>query len=241
MAQIIMEYPILIFFGLAPSAAWLLFYLRKDVHPESNRMILKVFFFGMIVALPVVLAEMGITGEINKLNLPHLLISVLSIFLGVALVEELIKYLVVREKVLEHHEFDEPIDAVLYMIIAALGFAASENILIIFSLGPKFLLGDVFSISIFRFLGATFLHGLASGIMGYFLALSIYETGKRTRLLFVGIVTATLLHGLYNLSIIEIGGKSGFIIPVIVLLGSTVFLTYGFKKLKKLKSICKIH
>ena len=74
-----MEYPILIFFGLAPSAAWLLFYLRKDVHPESNRMILKVFFFGMIVALPVVLAEMGVTGEINKLNLPHLFISVLVI------------------------------------------------------------------------------------------------------------------------------------------------------------------
>jgi RsiW-degrading membrane proteinase PrsW (M82 family) len=77
--------------------------------------------------------------------------------------------------------------------------------------------------------------------MGYFLALSILETKKRTRLLFRGIILASLLHGLYNFSIIEIGGNLGFIIPIIILLGSAAFLTCGFKRLKKLKSVCKLH
>ncbi len=47
-----MNYPIYIFFGLAPSFIWLLFFLRKDAHPESNPMILKIFFYGMLAAFP---------------------------------------------------------------------------------------------------------------------------------------------------------------------------------------------
>jgi RsiW-degrading membrane proteinase PrsW (M82 family) len=36
----------------------------------------------------------------------------------------------VRLKALRDPEFDEPIDAMLYMIIVALGFATIENILV---------------------------------------------------------------------------------------------------------------
>ena len=235
-----MTYPIYIIFGVLPSIVWLFFYLRKDTHPESNRMILKIFFYGMIIAFPAILLETGLLQEIRRFDLPPLIISVLSVFVGVAMVEELLKYFVVKEKVLNNAEFDEPIDTVLYMIIAALGFAAAENILIFFSLGPAFLLGETISLTIFRFLGATFLHVLASGILGYFLAMSICRTKHRGRLLLLGLTVAVLLHGLYNFSIIEIGGKASFFIPLIILITSAIFLTAAFKKLKKLKSICII-
>lgn len=233
-----MSYLIYIIFGALPSAAWLLFYLRKDVHPESNKMILKIFFYGMLVALPVVLIEIGIIGQIGQTNLPPVLITALNMFLGVALVEEICKYLVVRGKVLKSHEFDEPIDAVLYMIIAALGFAAIENILILFSLGPVFLMGPAVSLTCFRFLGATLLHALCSGLLGYHLALSICEGKNNLKHLFSGFLLAILLHGLYNFSIMEVKGGLGLIIPVIILLGLTIFLTFAFKRLKKLKSVC---
>jgi len=233
-------YPIYIIFGVLPSIVWLLFYLRKDVHPESNRMILKIFFYGMLIAFPAILFETGLLQEIKRFDFSPLVVSLLSVFVGVAMVEELLKYFVVKEKVLNSAEFDEPIDTVLYMIIAALGFAAAENILIFFSLGPAFLLGETISLTIFRFLGATFLHVLASGILGYFLAMSIYQTKHRGRLLLLGLTLAILLHGLYNFSIIEIGGKASFFIPLIVLITSAIFLTAAFKRLKKLKSVCKI-
>lgn len=235
-----MVYPVYIIFGVLPSFVWLLFYLKKDSHPESNRMILKIFFYGMIAAIPAILLEMGIVGEMSRLNLSPILLSILSIFIGVALVEEFLKYLVVRGKVLRSSEFDEPIDVLLYMIIAALGFAASENILILFSLGPTFLLGEALSITAFRFLGATFLHVLSSGVLGFFLALSFFDLKNRGKFLLLGIALATLLHGIYNFAIIEVEGTLAFLIPILLLLSSAIFLAWGFKRLKKIKSVCKI-
>jgi len=252
-----MSYPLYIFFGVLPSFIWLLFYLRKDSHPESNRMVLKIFFYGMVMALPAILLEMGILKVLGELKLPLILLTFLSIFIGIALVEEVLKYLVVKEKVLDHPEFDEPVDVMLYMIIAALGFAAAENILILFSLGPTFLFGNVFTISVLRFWGATFLHALCSGVVGCVLALSIFEApsqrdkslfhlrflrklDKRGRLLIGGVGIATFLHGLYNFSIMELEGILSWLIPIVILISLAIFLAFAFKRLKKLKSVCKI-
>jgi len=235
-----MSYPLYLFFGILPSIIWLLFYLRRDAHPESNRMVLKIFFYGILAALPAILLEMGILGFLQELKFSPSLLTFLNIFIGVALIEEFLKYLVVREKVLDHPEFDEPIDIMLYMIIAALGFAAAENILILFSLGPVFLLGNVFTVSLLRFWGATFLHALCSGSLGYFWALAIFETKKGKNLLVIGLIQAVVLHGLYNFSIMELSGKLSFLIPIAVLVYLAIFLYFSFKKLKKIKSVCKI-
>ncbi|PIQ06836.1 MAG: hypothetical protein COW72_01540 [Candidatus Nealsonbacteria bacterium CG18_big_fil_WC_8_21_14_2_50_37_10] len=239
-----MSYPLYIFFGLAPSIVWLLFYLRKDVHPEPNLEVIKIFFYGMLATLPAVFLEKGIleiTSEPPFSNFfPPFLITVFNIFIGIALIEEVLKYLVVRGKVLKNAEFDEPTDVILYMIIAALGFAALENILILFRFCPAFLFKEAFSISIFRFLGATFLHTLCSGTVGFFLALSFFETKKRFQLFATGLGLAFLLHGLYNFSIMEMEGNLKVLIPIIILIGLAIFVSLGFKRLKKMKSTCKI-
>ncbi len=235
-----MSYLLAIIFGVLPSVIWLLFYLRKDVHPESNPMVIKIFFYGMLSALPAFFLEIGIFKIFAKLNLPLIYLAILNTFIGVALIEEIMKYLVVKEKVLYSAEFDEPIDALLYMIIAALGFAASENILILFDLGSKLLLPQALEISAVRFLGATFLHTLCSGLVGYFLALSLFETKKRLKLIFLGLLISIALHGLYNFSIMEIEGSLKFLIPLAILISLTIFVTIGFKRLQKLKSVCKI-
>ncbi len=232
-------YPILIFFSLAPSVIWLLFFLRKDSHPESNRMILKIFFYGMLATVPTALIELGFFEKVNPLHLPPLLFAVLYAFLGISLVEEILKYLIVKKMVLGHHEFDEPVDTMLYMIIAALGFAALENLLIFLPMNINFQLFQTAFISVFRFIGATFLHALCSGLIGYYLALSFLESKNRFKLATKGIIIATLLHGLYDLSIMEVEGGLKFLMPMIILLGLTVFVSLGFKKVKTLKSVCK--
>ncbi|MFA5355401.1 MAG: PrsW family glutamic-type intramembrane protease [Candidatus Paceibacterota bacterium] len=234
-----MNYSLYIFFGLVPSILWLLFYLRKDKNPEPVRMILKIFFFGFLAALPAVLIEMGILDFVDSLKLGNsLLPCLIKIFIGVAFIEEFLKYVVIREQALKTREFDEPVDAVIYMIIAALGFAGAENILIFFSLGPNFLFTDILSLGLFRFLGATFLHALCSGTLGYFIAISAYKTRKR--ILLLGLAVVTLLHGLYNFSIIELRAPWNALIPLVILLGLAIFLTEAFRKIKKLKSISRI-
>jgi len=70
------------------------------------------------------------------------------------------------------------------------------------------------------------------------LALSLFKEQKRGKLLFLGLGIAVSLHGLYNFSIIVIEGPMKIIIPTIILLTLAFFVSLGFKKLKKLKSVC---
>lgn len=234
------HYLVYLLFGLAPSIIWLLFFLRKDSHPESNSMVLKVFFYGMLAALPAVFIEVGFAEQIGQLPLPRIILSILYVFIGIALVEEGLKYIVAKKTAIRDPECDEPVDVVLYMIIVALGFAALENLFILFPLIEPFQFWETFFTSAFRFAGATFLHALCAGLIGYFLALSFFESKKRLRLKATGITLAVLLHGLYDFSIIEIDGNLKFLIPAVILIGLAVFITLGFKKVKKLKSICQL-
>ncbi|HUW71961.1 MAG TPA: PrsW family intramembrane metalloprotease [Candidatus Humimicrobiaceae bacterium] len=266
-----MYYFFLIIFALLPSFIWLLFFLRKDAHPESNQMILRVFLYGMLVTIPAAILSLGFLEVTEKLSCSPFLILILNIFVGVALIEEFSKYLVVKASVLRSSELDEPLDVMLYMIIAALGFAALENILYLFRIYffpptdivcPVFLTnvihflsvvfggtfsGDifyaVFLTNIFRFLGAVFGHALWSGILGYFLALSFYDPKQRLRLLIQGLVSAAALHAAFNYVIMQAAETENliwFLLIIIMLAGLAIFITLGFKRLKKMKSICKI-
>ncbi|MBU3895817.1 PrsW family intramembrane metalloprotease, partial [Patescibacteria group bacterium] len=91
-----------------------------------------------------------------------------------------------------------------------------------------------------RFVGATFLHALCSGLVGYFLALAICRPKIKIVFVTIGLVIAAFLHGLYNFSIIEIEGPLKLLIPVAILISLTIFITIAFIKLKKMKSVCKI-
>ncbi|MCL5010634.1 MAG: PrsW family intramembrane metalloprotease, partial [Patescibacteria group bacterium] len=134
-----------------------------------------------------------------------------------------------------------PLDLMLYMIIVALGFAALENILV---LGNEHLIGNFWkSLEImgWRFVSATFLHGLCSGVLGYFLALSLHDSRRRKEYVFSGFLIAFGLHGVYNWSIIKLTGSAKFFAPlaIFIILGFLVF--YGFRNLKKMKSVCEVN
>ena len=260
-----------IFFGLAPSIIWLLIFLIQDHHPESKRMILKIFFYGIIAAIFVVLIGIGwgvIFSQLfylldnlliipaNILEVSVLAATILTTIAFSPVVEEIAKYLVVRWAVIRHPEFDEPIDAMIYMIVAALGLAAAENTLFLFlnitgGFGPL-------GFAAIRFVGATILHALCSGLVGYYVAMSFFDLKNKARLIRKGLLMAIFLHGLFNFSIIMIGGgmkmldsqssvSNGFTLIVIfsivlvsLLVGLAYFIINCFKKVKKLKSVCKI-
>ena len=134
---------------------------------------------------------------------------------------------------------DEPFDLVMYMIIAALGFAATENLLLLVG-APTFQLWDAATISAFRFVGATFLHALCSAALGYFIALSFCFIKNRIKFLFAGFAIVIFLHGIYNLSIMNVDGNEKFAIPFIILISLAFFVHWGLHKLGKIKSVCKI-
>ena len=248
-----------LFFALAPSAIWLAFFLQKDAHPESKRAVARIFFWGMLAGFPAIFLEVGIfkliqeglaAGKgyflffesIGRPELAGLSAMALYMFLGVGLTEEFLKYLVVRDKILRDSEFDEPADAIIYMITAAMGFAALENMLFLWPGKTEYLfIGSLLSDSSARFLGATFLHALASGAVGYFLALAVSDPAKSGRRLAAGLLLAAGLHGLYNFSIIAVEGsrQEKLAIPALVLAVLAAFLFFAFKKVKKMDSVCR--
>lgn len=241
-----MDYKIILYiiFGILPSLAWLSYYLRKDAHPESNSAVLKTFLWGAVITLPVFFAQIGLATLLAKININPLVTSLIYWFIVISATEEIFKYLVVRQKIFNSPDLDEPLDIMLFMVITALGFAAVENILYLFAPTDQLSFNDVMNrtiiISLIRFVGATFLHTLCSGMIGYCIALSIYETKKRIIYIISGFLAAIFLHGLYDFSIMMFEGPLKIITPVIILTMLAYFVISGFKRLKKMKSVCKI-
>jgi RsiW-degrading membrane proteinase PrsW (M82 family) len=232
-------YPIFIVLGLIPSTIWLLFYLRKDKRPEPNAMVIKIFIYGMAVTLPAALIEWKFVALLQGLNFSQNILLAIYFLAGVGLVEELAKYLVIRLSVLKNTEFDEPVDAMIYMIIVGLGFAALENILILFLLKEPYLIEKTALALSGRFIGATFLHALCSANVGFFLALSLFKTKKRRRLLFFGLLISIALHGLFNIAI-KIEGWQGTTTIITILASLFIIVLFEFKKVKKLASVCRV-
>ena len=229
---------IFIILGFLPSLIWLSFYLKKDVHPEPKWMVLKIFLMGMILAGVVAFVEWEAFLFLEKFSLPYLLKVFFYFFVCVAFIEEFSKYLVFRIFVQNNIEFDEPIDAMIYMIIIGLGFVAIENILVLISEQfPNLVLQETFMLLFLRFISATLVHALASANIGFFAALSFLK--KRCFILWGGIVISSLLHGIYNL-LIKFGGMWGLFVSFSIVVFLFVIILIELKMIKKLKSICKI-
>lgn len=227
-----------------PSIIWLAFYLRKDKHPEPNRMIVKVFMLGILMVPLAGLLEQGFFLGLEKISLIN---KIAFLVIGFALIEELLKYLVVRFSVLKNSAFDEPVDAMIYLIIAALGFAAAENIYLLSQAQlTQMSIVSILEFITTRFLGATLLHALTSAIIGYFLAVSLLITSKiRKIFIWGGLLGGTILHSLFNYiiilnsqSIINTGERNLYLL--ILLVSMALIVSLMFKKINKHRSVCKL-
>jgi RsiW-degrading membrane proteinase PrsW (M82 family) len=69
------------------------------------------------------------------------------------------------------------------------------------------------------------------------LAISFCDQKNRFLEVSTGIILATLLHGVYNFSIITLDGYLKIVIPAIVIFTLAVLVFSGFEKLKKIKSV----
>ncbi len=216
-----------------PPIFWLLFYLREDRHPEPKRLLLAAFLGGMAAAGLAVLMELFILGQKGAFALDGATVGdILVTFLIIAVIEEYVKYLAVKLLIEKRQAFDEPVDAMIYMITAALGFAALENALFLLPiLHQNISLG--IDIATNRFLGANLLHALSSGIVGFFLARAWFHPHRR-HFVALGIIIASLLHTLFNILILIKDGVSQGTWYLIFFLGIMAMMVFiDFERLKR--------
>ncbi|MBX4181600.1 PrsW family intramembrane metalloprotease [Candidatus Parcubacteria bacterium] len=211
--------------GILPALLWLSFWLREDrKNPEPKRLIGRTFFFGMLAVLLVLPFQQAVNVYFPNMGFA-------AIFLWAAL-EEMFKFAAGYLGGLQTRDDNEPIDAMIYMVTAALGFVALENTL--FLLGPlshehvtqSIITGNL------RFVGASVLHVVSSGLVGSAIAFSFYRKWwKRAHKIALALCFAITLHTVFNLFILKGSNASGFTALIIVWIGA-IYLFWAFEKSK---------
>jgi RsiW-degrading membrane proteinase PrsW (M82 family) len=198
--------------GVLPVGIWLAFWLREDrAKPEPKGLLLEAFVLGAIM----VFLSYWLEGLFKAPSLSGQLSDFLAQsgpFFYLAMVEEVLKFVAMLAIVYHNRHFDEPIDALIYAMTIALGFASMENALFLLN---TIITGDSAAIFLFtgglRFLGAAVLHAVCSGLVGAFWALAFYQR-RLVKIISIafGLALAIVLHGLFNFLIIINDGQMMF-------------------------------
>jgi len=220
------SYLVLVFFGTLPSLLWLAWWIRKDAHPEPGTLITKTLLLGVILSPLAVIFQLLFARFIpGAADGP-------VFFLWAAFVEEVVKFGAVAFVALRSPDMDEPVDAMIYMLTAGLGFAAMENILVI-----NRVMADGLAVTAgvwgLRFAGATLLHVLASALLGYFIALGWFWRRYRHALFFVGLIMATLVHWVFNLFISSAHQSTSLGFSTVLLIALAFLVSSLFDKIKE--------
>jgi RsiW-degrading membrane proteinase PrsW (M82 family) len=179
--------------GFIPSFIWLLFWLKRDrSHPEPTALLVICFLLGaagVLFAGPLEGFAKGFAANDTER---------IVFWAGI---EEVLKFIPVSLVALHSRFNDEPIDPAIYMITAALGFAALENIFYV--LHPLNSVGYTASLlnGSLRFFGSTLLHSIASALVGFTIALS--PKGFKGMGALLGLIGATFLHSTFNFFILK--------------------------------------
>lgn len=118
------------------------------------------------------------------------------------IIEETLKFILAYNICLRRKVNDEPIDASIYMLTCALGFAAIETALFMTEpLSNGELLNGLVAGN-FRSIGPMLIHLVSSTILGIFIGLAFYKgTFKKFLYTALGLFIAIVLHSIFNLFI----------------------------------------
>lgn len=212
--------------GLLPGLTWLLFYLKEDGKPEPVFAVARTFLAGCMAAFVALGVQLLIRGEVAGDNLG---VSPSNHTFVFAFVEELAKFVAAYMAVRFTKAFDEPIDAIVYPVIAALGFASIENIAVSHVLLSAGSIAGAFEAVTLRFIGATLVHSVASGTLGFLWGHFLLKHGRNWGII-IGLVAATALHGAFNVLILSYGNTT---YTFAFLVGAVLLVLFDFKELRR--------
>jgi len=191
---------ILLILSILPVAIILFLVYKKDKEKEPIRLLLTFFICGIISSLLVIAASYILTPifpimstPISEMDTFHVLVYA---FLGVALIEEICKWIMVYFIGYYHKEFEELYDIIVYAVFVSLGFAFFENIAYIFQLGN-------IKTALLRAISAVPGHACDAIFMGYYLSRAkMLHLKKKFNLekqsIVLSMVVPTILHGIYD-------------------------------------------
>jgi protease PrsW len=180
--------------ALAPIVViFTLVFMLDKYEREPVKLLILSFVFGILIAVPVVFAEMGMKAAFGLEDEGMgILKTGLLAFIVVALSEEGFKFLILRLYAYPKKDFNEPYDGIMYAVAISMGFAAIENVL--------YVAGGGLTVGLLRMFTAVPAHGAFAHMMGFFVGKAKFmETkGKRVTYMMTGLFLAVLTHGAYD-------------------------------------------
>src|SRR3989338_2043680 len=187
-----------------PVVLWVLFLRGSDLsEPEPGKLMRKCFYSGFFVVILAGVLELvifslaglptNLLGQVTQLD--WRILSFGAIIIGI--VEEVVKYAVLRATVFYSHDFNQIFDGIVYGITVALGFSIAENILYFLEFS-EYSTGNFIFAALFRALFSTLLHVMTAGIMGYYLGKAKFSLNNKKMYIVTGLVSAILIHAIFD-------------------------------------------
>lgn len=205
--------------AILPAILLGLYIWRKDPQPEPTRWLLRAFFAGVGLCIPVALLEHYVMSALFVNGGPTTLFGTTAeAFLVAALPEESAKLIALWLILRKNPYFDERFDGIVYAVCVGLGFAAIENVFYVLGSGEGWV-----TVAAMRALLAVPGHYAFAIMMGYYY--SVYYFSKRTPANAVKILLVPVLaHGVYD-SI----AMSGTVDPIAAGLSTFVLIWFCIK------------
>jgi RsiW-degrading membrane proteinase PrsW (M82 family) len=187
----------LLYIAVGPTLVILFYiYMRDKYDKEPSRYLFMLFFLGCISVIPAAVLEVAFTatGIDGSGSLPEKLVYA---FFGVALIEEGLKYIILRLTARKSNRyFNQKYDSVVYAVFISLGFATVENVLYVIQSG--------FAAGIMRAVTAVPAHAVFAVAMGYWLGQARFLPSgmKRSRNLWLSIFVPVVLVYIFYINVI---------------------------------------
>ncbi len=212
------------FLGFAPAIFYVWYMYKKDKwEPEPTSQVVKIFFIGIVSILPAGLLEWFFQSQVFQITAQSmqqfLSLNLAICFLVIAPIEEFFKYSVVKVFIYPNKDFNEKVDGVVYMVAAAMGFSALENVMYILNIGSMSDATRATWVGLMRGVLSTPAHAIFSGFVGVYLGEARFAPtrSKALGLTVIGLLIGILLHGLYNALVFY--GLAILVIPLLLVSG----------------------
>ncbi len=219
---------ILIAVSVIPIIVFAIYIYKKDREKEPLKLLFRLFLGGILSCIAVVLISIALTFvspifayDAKNLNYYELFIS---IFVGVALVEEGCKFYFTYKIGYNNKEFDSSFDMIVYAAFVSLGFACFENFF--------YVMPDGVSTGLVRAITAIPLHVCCGVFMGLFLnkaKINDLRGVPSVKNKLLALIIPLFIHGLYDY-IIFIEKEYSVVGFIVVLIISAIFAIKSVQK-----------
>jgi protease PrsW len=215
--------PLLLLLAVLPGLiiSYVIFRMDKYEHEPLMPMLL-CFAMGALATVPAVFLERMAFEWVGYDGRQGLAATLFLAFLAIAANEELLKFLVLLAAAFPRRFFNEPLDGIVYAVLVAMGFATAENI----GYAGRFGMDTV----ILRSLTAVPAHLVFAIVQGYYVGLARFQPERKRTLLWRGLLLAILLHGVYDLLIMQMWTDWLFVLATISIYMSLYYFSSFIKE-----------